>query len=111
MYFDMDHEETWELLEKDECFVCDRHRYTMIFYERRPEGNQNVIDPNHNPDLTEVVNFTNYDQIREIRECLTSQELVENDSTPIIWGTVNKGGFARKLKMMRADMFSLLCIS
>ena len=33
LYFEQDAGEQWVLSEKSECFVCDKHKLTVIFYK------------------------------------------------------------------------------
>lgn len=32
-YFDQDSAENWMLSQKNECFICQKHKYTCVFYE------------------------------------------------------------------------------
>jgi len=51
--------------------------------------------------------------ISQIKEHLnlSRQDLADPNDPPFICGTIINGGYTRKLKMMRADMFSLSSIS
>ena len=33
-YFEVDAAENWQLSMKNECFMCDGHKYTAIFFKR-----------------------------------------------------------------------------
>lgn len=75
----------------------------MIFYE------QDLEDPwSHNEGLIEIKDA---DVIEQIRKDLNISYRYTNDIAPFIVGTIVQGGFKRKLKMVRADYFSMLSIS
>lgn len=88
----------WEL--SNECFVCEKHRYTLIFYQKN--------DPNEG-----IKEITKTSEVQAIKESLRLGFADQHDTSPIITGSVinNSAPFSRKLKMMRADLFTLMCIS
>lgn len=49
--------------------------------------------------------------MKDIREELNVNYEDLDDVPPIICGTVIQGGFNRKLKMLRADLYSMLAVS
>ena len=75
----------------------------MIFYE------QDLEDPwSHNEELLEV---TDPKLVATIKSDLNISFRYEKEIAPVITGSVVTGGFKRKLRMIRADLFSLLSIS
>ena len=85
------------------CPVCNKHKYTIIFFE------QDTSDPwSLNESLIEIKDKT---IISQIQSDLNISYRYQNEIAPIIVGTVVTGGFKRKLRMLRADYFSLLSIS
>jgi len=32
-YFEIDASEQWVLSDKSECYICQKHRYTLIFFD------------------------------------------------------------------------------
>ena len=106
-YFEMDASENWRLMDMacgigGGCPVCNKHKYTLIFYE------QDMADPwSVNEDLIEM---KDEGLVQQIKEDLNISFRYEKGIAPIIVGSVVTGGFKRKLKMVRADYFSLLSI-
>ena len=104
----MDAAEKWRLLDtacgiNGGCQICNRHKQTLIFYE------QDLEDPwSHNEGLIEIKDRSVVDKIKED---LNISFRYGTDIAPMIVGSVVMGGFKRKLKMMRADYYSMLCIS
>mmetsp|Transcript_35843 Transcript_35843/g.54947 ORF Transcript_35843/g.54947 Transcript_35843/m.54947 type:complete len:134 (+) Transcript_35843:4049-4450(+) len=101
-YFDKDSGIKWSLAKK--CYVCDRHRYTMIFFDQR--------NPAENPDLVEV---TNPDTIDKIKKDINFSLRDVKDPAPFIFGSVVADNSShrippRKLKMLRTDLYALLRI-
>lgn len=45
-YFQKDHDLIWKLSKKNECFICEKYKYTIVFYERGLLAK--------NPDLVEI---------------------------------------------------------
>lgn len=85
------------------CPICNKHKYTVIFYE------QGLEDPwSHNEGLIEI---KDPDLVNQIKENFNISYRYNHEIAPVISGTVVTGGFKRKLRMMRADYFSLLSIS
>ena len=64
-----------------------------------------VEEPNSN--LTEIMDG---DIVRRIKEELNINFIELDGVAPFIGGSVSNGGFSRKLKMLRADIFSTLSI-
>ena len=100
-FFKVDSNQAWTLSQKDECYICEKHHYTVIFYERANNCNQGLI---------EITDQIFLDQLKQ--EYLSNIHIYKND-TPLICGTiVNKGSthrqYERKLKMVPASIFSLL---
>lgn len=101
LFFEQDASETWKLLENGNCYQCQKHRYTMIFYEQEKDA--------PNDDLIEIKDKK---VIQEVRKTLNLTFKDTDDIAPFIVGSVIVyDGFQKKLKMMRADLFSLLSIS
>lgn len=45
LFFEQDASETWKLLENGNCYQCQKHRYTMIFYEQEKDApNDDLIE-------------------------------------------------------------------
>lgn len=75
----------------------------MIFYE------QDQNDPlSQNEGLIEI---TDPQQVQKIQEDLNISFRYDHEIAPIILGSVVTGGFKRKLRMMRADYFSVLSVA
>ena len=106
-FFEQNESEEWQVSLTGDCYVCDKHKYTMIFFNQ--DGAQN--------DLTEITDERSRLEIqRSMGMCNFS-----NDGAPVICGSVVpdslQGGekqhynFRRKLKMLRGDLFALLSVS
>ena len=94
----------WTLSKSTECILCDKFKYTIIFYDR---------DSKSNPGLTEI---TDPNFLSEIKGDYIKNYKTYGTQTPIICGTVVKkpfgqSNFSRKLKMIRAPIFTVLCLS
>lgn len=98
LYFEEDSSEQWQL--SNNCFICEKHRYTLIFYDKN----------SYNSELNLV---TDQAKLRTMKECMRFSYAEKEDTTPVITGSVinNCVPFSKKLKMMRADLFALACIS
>ena len=81
---------------------------TLIFYKNEKLFPQ-YHDPaeSYNSDLIEIQDKELAKQIKDDLN-LNFDEL--EDANPIICGTVVNGGLSRKLKMIRADLFSMLSV-
>ena len=114
MYFEQDSSEQWALSNREECLVCHKHRLTVVVYQNEKlfpiSPDAKGYDPNalYNEELIEIKNS---DVVKQIKQSLNLMAKETNDLNPIICGTVVNGGFNRKLRMMRADLFSGLAIS
>lgn len=51
----IDAAERWQLSDRSECFVCEKHRYTCLFYNCEEE----------NPDFVEIKDPEMINQIKE----------------------------------------------
>ena len=72
----------------------------MIYYDQDKDA--------RNSDLIEIKDEK---IIKKVKNCLNFTYRDKSDIAPFIVGTVvNNGGFQRKLKMMRADLFTLLSV-
>jgi len=85
------------------CLVCKRHKYTLIFYQQF----ETDVAKSKNEGLTEIKDKKVIDEIKEELNLLHGEE---EDNAPFICGTVVNGGFTRKLRMLRADLYSLLSV-
>lgn len=90
---------------RNECLICDQYPYTQIYFERGICANNN--------NLTEI---TNEKILKQIRYDFNKEFLKNRTLTPLICGTIinrarGQGPFTRKLKMLRAPLFSLLALS
>lgn len=85
------------------CLICKRHKYTIIFYQQF----ETDVAKSKNEGLTEITNKKVIDEIKEELNLLHGEE---QDIAPFICGTVVNGSFSRKLRMLRADFFSLLSV-
>ena len=85
-YWEIDAGEKWKFSWKDEstneCYICEKHKYTEIFYSQREL----------NKDLKEIKDEA---VIEEVRKTLNIEEHCDS-CTPIICGTTINGGFSRK---------------
>ena len=87
----------WMLSKANECHVCHKYRYTMIFYDQLLA----------NEGLIEIKNQAIVDNIKDELN-LTFHE--SDEIAPVVCGTVINGGFNRKLRMLRADLFTMLSV-
>jgi len=80
-FFQSEASEYWQLSPKGECFVCDKYKYTAIFFKKG-------LIPNSNTDLHEIKdkNF-----ISRIKKEYDSDPKNEIDSMPQICGSVVDG--------------------
>jgi hypothetical protein len=104
----VDAQQDWSLSDCDECYICEKHHYTTIFYERSNSSNFNTS----NYGLVEVkdIGFLN-----DLRAEFNRNLKYYKNNTPLICGSVvNKSAkqkvFDRKLKMYPAPLYSLLQI-
>ena len=101
-FFKKDAGQVWSLSMKNECYVCQKYRYTMIFYDRYMLSHNSGLIEIKDKEFVQKLKFdhnTNYGKYKSM--------------TPIICGTVTNKSyhmkiFQRKLKMLRAPLFSLL---
>lgn len=111
-YFDLEQPIKWKFSDKHAaCPVCHRYTYTLIFFNR---------DFNQNEDLIEIHDAN---MLKKIKNDNRLQSLGSSDQhVPLICGTVvptdhhlksieKNNAFNRKLAMMRADLYTLLSIS
>ena len=104
-FFQRNGQAHWRLQNKDECHVCDRHRYTVIFFEHGLLA--------RNEDLTEI---TDPSIIAQLKYDFNQSFLEHRTYTPQIMGTIvakrkEQGVFDRPLRMLRASMFALLAFA
>lgn len=85
------------------CPICRKHKYTIIFYQQ--EDSEIAISDNKG-----LVEIKEKEIINQIKEDMNLLPLDEQDIAPIICGTVVNGGFSRKLRMLRADIYSMLTV-
>lgn len=57
-----------------------------------------------------LVEIKDKELVKKIKEALNINYSELDDTAPFICGTISNGGFARKQKMIRADLFSLLSV-
>lgn len=103
-FFKKDAGAAWQLSAKNQCYVCEKYRYTMIFYDRYMFS--------HNNGLVEI---KDKELIKQLKLDHNFNYGKYKSMTPIICGTItnkayNQKLFQRKLKMLRAPLFSLLQI-
>lgn len=103
-FFEKDAMQFWQMSARNECYICQRHMYTQIFYQR------GILAQNKG--LTEV---TDPAIVEELTYQYKKDYLSYRTNTPLICGTVVKrehghGVFDRKLKMLRASVYSLLSV-
>jgi len=81
----------------------------MIFYKNEKLFPQylNYSKQKYNQELIEVQDEK---LVKQIRDELNLNFDEHEDCNPIICGSIVNGGFVRKLKMMRADLFSILSV-
>jgi len=95
----------------NECFICDGHKYTIIFFK------QGLLTQ-YNKDIYEVKDQRILSRLHNEYKANYAHQQVY---TPIISGSVVDGGssyypftrmcFERKLRMMRVELFATLLIS
>ena len=97
----MDAQQDWTLSDCDECYICEKHHYTTIFYERCNTSNYGLAE-------VKDIGFLN-----DLRAEFNRNLKYYKNNTPLICGSVvNKTAkqrvFERKLKMCPAPLYSLL---
>jgi hypothetical protein len=99
-YFQEDSANAWQMSKGNECFVCLKFCYTIIFYTQGENaanpGLVPINDPSFESKLPNMlnINFTDLEKIQ-----------------PILTGTVVQDrNYVRKLKMLRAEYFAALSI-
>lgn len=103
-YFRRDAKHDWEFSPTNDCFICNRHQYTQIHYER------GVLATNK-----ELVEIKDPLLLKELRYQYEKEFLNNRTETPIICGTIvnrraTQDVFDRKLKMVRTPLYCLLAI-
>ena len=103
-YFVTDASSKWRLSQSHACFICQRHQYATVFYER------GVLS--QNKDLTEI---TDPELMSQLIYEYKKNQLEYGTQTPLICGTLvnrapGQGIFDRKLKMLRTPCFCLLSV-
>lgn len=102
-FFKKDASQQWKLSRNNECYVCNKYTYTIIFYEK------SILYPNKG--LTEIKDS---ETLNIIKKDFDRNYKHFGSMTPIICGTVVNNGmlkpFQRKLKMIRTSLFALLQI-
>jgi len=44
-YFERDHADKWQLSQRNDCYICQKYVYTIIFYDQRPNSkNSDLIE-------------------------------------------------------------------
>lgn len=104
-FFVKDAMANWKLSFNEECHTCDRHPYTMIFFER------GILAQNN-----ELKEITDDKVLKMLRYEFNKDYLKSRSMTPQICGTIIQkesfySTFQRKLKMLRVPIFSLLALS
>ena len=103
-FFLPDAEMSWKMSVRNECFICDKYQYGLIFYQR---GNLAV-----NPELNRVNDEEILAQLRY--EYMRNKSDYRTDAPLIAGSIVNHGlgyhKFERKLKMVRTPLFALLSV-
>ena len=101
-YWQVGAEERWQLSYRhktsNECYVCQKHKLVMIFLD----------DAEANQDLVEIKDAS---IINQVRKNLNIEDHEDTQQTPIICGTIVKGEFTRKLKMLKTNLFGMLACS
>jgi len=102
-FFRVNAEEDWQLSSsKGECFICDCHKYTAIFF------NKGVVSKN-NLDLQEIKDPQFLAQLGREYE---ADERNKGIFVPQIRGTVVSGaGYGKKLRMISTEVFGMLSVS
>ena len=125
-YFEVDHFGKWTVSDnqnkKNNCFICQKQKYTIVFYERNAQGNQNLFE------------IKDKEFIKKCRAEYKLKHSLEKENlkkikTPLICGTIvtdrdesikvtrtstnpiTNMTFDRKLRMIRADVFALLSLT
>lgn len=109
---------------KDSCYICEKQQYGMIFYQR--DKSLFLNQKNINKELIEIKDPVFIEKLRAEYRLKYSQipTSLKKMTTPLIFGTpvrdrqehsgqvgITDITFDRKLRMMRADVFSLLSCS
>ena len=103
-FFDVDTSQTWQLSKNNECYVCEKHSYTMIYYQR------GILSQNSG-----LVEIKNKEFLAKLKKEFNGSYSKFTSTTPLICGTIVNHGigqpiFDRKLKMIKAPFFGLLAM-
>ena len=101
-FFNIESSTGWQLSKANECFVCEKHMYTVIHYDRA------LLSQNEG--LVEIKDKEFIDKLSKDFKANFSKYM---SYAPLISGTVvNRGigqpNFDRKLKMLHSSMYALL---
>lgn len=128
-FFEIDHEMKWRISDnnsqgREPCHICERQQYCIIFYQR--DKSLLRMQKNINKELIEVDDPVFIEKLRaeyRLKYCQISTSL-KKMTTPLLFGTpvrnlrrfsgsdkITDITFDRKLRMMRADLFTLLSCS
>ena len=100
-YFVVNQGENWQLSEGNECFVCNKFQYTLIFY------NQGLRAENQG-----LIEIKDTEFVRELKNLMKLNYSDTNKIQPFIVGTVVQDrNYVRKLKMLRAELYAALVVS
>ena len=100
-FFNLKSANAWQLSKDNECYICEKHRYTVVFYDR------NFMALNE--DLIEI---KNQEFLRKLKKDFLGNYSKFYSMAPIICGSIvnraiGQENFDRKLKMVKASIFSL----
>jgi hypothetical protein len=76
-FFKKDVQYQWTLSKKNECYVCQKHRYTIIFYER------GALAKNHG-----LVEILDNEFLYDLKLDFNKNYFTYKSNTPIICGTI-----------------------
>ena len=104
-------EQRWKLAEDQDCYICMKSKYTMIFYSDQKKDSQ------RNKEFTEITDPEFLSKCRANFESFKPE-----DECPVILGSVTQGLNLKKfnkfsqgkhlaIKMMRADYYTMLSVS
>ena len=109
-FFEIDSAECWVLSQTNECYVCDRHTYGLIFFEKGVLAD--------NADMQEVKDEA---LLKKLKSEYKADRRNRGIWAPQIRGSVVNGNqhvypyqrlkFGRPLRMVRAEVFATLAIS
>lgn len=99
-FFEIDHGHKWTMADnhnhhqkKDVCYVCQKQKYSLIFYERDPHGSCKISSASKNKELIPIEDAEFLAHLKSEYRLKYSQDLKTRKAmwAPLICGTVVTG--------------------